>query len=173
VLAFRAFGGRPAKTAETIEAQEERKKAEKAARAASQNSCPVSKKCDRKAHAERHLKPHWFQPGVSGNPGGRPAHDVASEIAQALFTNNPELIYQAFLKVLKKGSPYAFAEVLADRAFGRLKETHAIERNEFKNVSDEELGAKIKELEHRLATELGYVKVEPKILPPADDPKPN
>lgn len=39
-------------------------------------------------------------------------------------------------------------------------------------LSDEELEAKVKELEEKLANELGYVKVEPKILPPAnDDPK--
>jgi hypothetical protein len=66
---------------------------------------------------------------------------VASEIAQATFLDNPELIYEAFLKVLRKGSPYGF-QVLADRAFGRLKETHAIEHNPYKDLSNEELEAR-------------------------------
>jgi hypothetical protein len=76
---------------------------------------------------------------------------------------------------LRKGSPYAF-QVLSDRAFGKLKETHAIEHNPYKHLSDEQLEAQIKELEQKLANDLGYVKVEPQvepqILPPAKaDPK--
>jgi hypothetical protein len=66
---------------------------------------------------------------------------VASEIAQATFLDNPELIYEAFLKVLRKGSPYGL-QVLADRAFGQLKETHAIEHNPYKDLSNEELEAR-------------------------------
>jgi hypothetical protein len=69
---------------------------------------------------------------------------------------------------LAKGSPYAF-QVLSDRAFGKLKETHTIEHSPYKDLSDEELEAKVKELEQKLAKELGYVKVEPQILPPAED----
>jgi len=61
-----------------------------------------------KAHAEQHLKPYWFQPGVSGNPGGRPKVDVASELARAVIEENFKAIKAAFSKVLKKGSPYAF-----------------------------------------------------------------
>jgi hypothetical protein len=91
---------------------------------------------------------------------------MASEIAQALFMDNPELIYQAFLRVLKKGSPYGF-QVLADRAFGRLKETHMIEHNHYKDVSDEDLEARILELKRKL----GRPGSEPQILPPADDSK--
>jgi len=72
--------------------------------------------------------------GVSGNPSGRPAHDVASEIAQALFMNNPKLVYEAFLKVLKKGSPYGF-QVLADRAFRKLKEVHQVEHGPYHTAS--------------------------------------
>jgi len=56
-----------------------------------------------------------------------------------------------------------------------LKETHAIEHNPYKHLSDEQLEAQIKELEEKLANSLDYVKVkpgEPQILPPAkDDPK--
>ena len=64
----------------------------------------------------QNLKP-WPK-GVSGNPGGRPRRDVASEIAQAVFENNPEVIYQAMLKALKKGTPRVFT-ALAERAYGR------------------------------------------------------
>ena len=66
------------------------------------------------------LRPPWPK-GVSGNPGGRPKRDVAAEIAQAVFEKNPEGIYDAMLRALKKGNPKAFA-VLADRAFGKLRE---------------------------------------------------
>jgi ribosomal protein S11 len=37
-------------------------------------------------------------------------------------------IFAAFQRVLRKGSPYAF-QILADRAFGKLKETHVIEHS--------------------------------------------
>lgn len=63
------------------------------------------------------LKP--WKPGQSGNPGGRPKHDVASEIARAVFEGNEEAIYRAMLKALKKGNPRVF-KVLAERGFGKL-----------------------------------------------------
>jgi hypothetical protein len=90
--------------------------------------------------------------------------DLAAEIARALFENDGEAIYAAFQKVLRKGSPYAF-QVLPDRAFGKLKETHAIEHSQFTGKSDEEINTRIKELEEKL----GYQRVEPKVLPPASD----
>lgn len=66
-----------------------------------------------------------WQPGKSGNPGGRPKNDTASEIAKAIFENNPELIYTAFSKALQSGNAYAF-QVIADRAFGKMKDTTAL-----------------------------------------------
>ena len=66
------------------------------------------------------LRPPWPK-GMSANPGGRPKRDAAAEIAQAVFEKNPQAIYAAMLKVLKRGDPRAFA-VLADRAFGKLRE---------------------------------------------------
>ena len=45
--------------------------------------------------------------------------DIASEIAQRVFEENPDAIYRAMLKALLKGNPEVFA-VLADRAFGKL-----------------------------------------------------
>jgi len=66
------------------------------------------------------LKP--WKPGQSGNPGGRPKRDVASEIAQAVFEGNEEAIYRAMCKALLKGSPRLFV-ALAERAYGRLRES--------------------------------------------------
>jgi hypothetical protein len=157
------------KTAESIERQESRKQDEKEWCFRPQNSVPVSveARAETRRRQNAAIKPYQFQPGISGNPGGRPKVDVASELARAVIEENFEAIKAAFTKVLKKGSPYAF-QVLSDRAYGKLKETHAIEHSPYKHLSDEELNAKIKELEERLAKDLGYVKAEPQILPPAD-----
>jgi hypothetical protein len=160
------------KTAESIERQESRKvdeKRSKSHRSSPENSQPVSQG---RRNPAAHLAPYRFQPGVSGNPGGRPKVDVASELARAVIEENFEAIKAAFSKVLRKGSPYAF-QVLSDRAYGKLKETHAIEHNPYKHLSDEQLNERIKELEERLAKDLGYIKVEsqPQILPPAKDDK--
>jgi hypothetical protein len=155
------------KTAESIERQESRKQDERESnspRFSSENSCPVSKKRDLKAHAEQHLKPYWFQPGQSGNPGGRPKVDLAAEIARALFEQDGEAIFEAFRKVLRKGSPYAF-QVLSDRAFGKLKEVHQVEHSRYTGMSDEDIQKRIEELQIKL----GFQQSEPKILPPADD----
>lgn len=43
----------------------------------------------------------------------------------AVFSQNPEMIYQAFLKALKKGNVYAF-KVLVDRAYGKVTETREV-----------------------------------------------
>lgn len=63
------------------------------------------------------LKP--WKPGQSGNPGGRPKRDVASEIARAVFEGNEEAIYRALCKALLKGNPRVFL-ALAERAYGKL-----------------------------------------------------
>ena len=103
-----------------------------------------------------HLALYRFQPGVSANPGGRPKVDVAAELARTVIEENFEAIKAAFSKVLKEASPYAF-QVLSDRAYRKLKETHAIEPNPYKHLSDEELEARIKELEQKLVNDLGYL----------------
>jgi hypothetical protein len=59
-----------------------------------------------------------WKPGESGNPGGRPKKDVASDIAQQLFEGNAEMIARAMLRQLRKGNAKVFA-VLADRAWGK------------------------------------------------------
>jgi hypothetical protein len=108
-----------------------------------------------------------WEKGKSANPGGVPKHDIAKEIAQAIFLNNPEMIYKAYTKMLRRGNAYCF-QVLSDRAFGKLKETISAEVSPFREYTDEQLKKRLHELEQQL----GYVKV----LPPADDeskPKPN
>lgn len=62
----------------------------------------------------------------------------------------------------RQGSPYAF-QILSDRAFGKLKESVAIEHSPYKDQSDADLEAKIKELEEKL----GYRPAEPEVLRPA------
>ncbi len=65
-----------------------------------------------------------FQPGVSGNPGGRPKKDWAAEIAAAAFEMDREGILKAVRAGLKskKLNPKLY-EVLADRGFGKLSQT--------------------------------------------------
>ena len=88
------------------------------------------------------LKP--WKPGQSGNPGGRPKNDVASEIAKAAFSQNPELIYRAFIEALKKGNARAF-QVLADRAYGKIKGTREV-THRYENLSDADLQREIDSL---------------------------
>lgn len=85
------------------------------------------------------LKP-WPK-GVSGNPGGRPKRDMAAEIAQAVFEQNPEMIYQAMAKKLLKGDAHVFRE-LANRAFGKVPQK--VEGNV--NFSSESGASRLKEL---------------------------
>jgi hypothetical protein len=152
------------KTAESIERQESRKEDEKSSDFNANNNVPVSvDRAETRRRQNAAIRPYCFQPGQSGNPGGRPKHDLASEIARALFENDAKAIYAAFQKVLRKGSPYAFA-VLSDRAYGRLKETHAIEHSPYKDVSTENIEKRVQELEEQL----GY---SPQLLPAADGSK--
>jgi hypothetical protein len=85
-----------------------------------EHSLRTAKRTARKINAKSlaNLKPP-FQPGQSGNPGGRPKRDVASEIAAAIFEQNAEAIGKAYLKLLKRGSLGAFS-LLSDRAFGKV-----------------------------------------------------
>jgi len=73
-----------------------------------------------------------------------------------LFENDGEAIYAAFQKVLRKGSSYAF-QVLSDRAFGKLKETHALEHSVYKHQSVADLEAKIKLKSLRKSWAIGHL----------------
>lgn len=74
------------------------------------------------------IAPFKFKPGQSGNPGGRPKRDFAAEIAQAVFEKNPEIVYTAMLKSLRKGSAGAFA-VLAERGYGKSPQPIELDGN--------------------------------------------
>ena len=94
-----------------------------------------------------------------------------------MFENNAEALYKAYCKIALKGNAYAFKE-LADRAFGKLRETRTIDHAPFQDVSTPDLEAKIAKLEAEFIANLverGYVITKPpQLLPPADDePKPN
>ena len=92
----------------------------------------------------------------AGDPSGRPKHDLAAEIAKACFENNADALYKAFSKALLKGNAYAFKE-LSDRAYGRLKEKIAVDVGPYRDMSNEDIEARIKEL----ARELGVTPALP------------
>jgi hypothetical protein len=93
---------------------------------------------------------------------------VAKEIAKAIFLNNPEMIYKAYSKMLRRGNACAF-QVLADRAFGKLKESISHEISPFRDMSDDQLRERLAQLKKELG-----VTSTPELLPPVDDgSKPN
>jgi hypothetical protein len=90
------------------------------------------------------IKPYQWVKGVSGNAGGRPKIDRAAELAREILEANPEAYYRGFAEQLSKGNAYAFG-VLADRAFGKLKETKEI-THIHQDVPDTDLQRRIDEL---------------------------
>jgi hypothetical protein len=111
------------------------------------------------------IAPYKWKPGYCPNPGGKPKHDVAKEIAKAIFENNQELVYKAFVKALAKGNAYCY-QTLADRAYGKLKERVEVEAGPYREMSEAELRERIAKLERELG-------VLPAHLEPDQDPKPN
>ena len=67
----------------------------------------------------------------------RPKHHRAAEIARAVFENNREALDKAFAKAALPGKAYAF-KALADRAYGKLRETHQVEISTYRDVSEED-----------------------------------
>jgi hypothetical protein len=113
-----------------------------------ENTPPVTQK--RKRGDASRIAPWRWQKGVSPNPGGRPKHDIAKEIAVAVFENNREALYVAYTKAALKGNAYAFKE-LADRAFGKLKERHEIEVDRpHRNLTVDELRERITQTRERI-----------------------
>lgn len=90
------------------------------------------------------IKPYQWVKGVSGNPGGKHRGDRAAELAREILEANPEAYYRGFAEQLSKGNAYAFG-VLADRAFGKLKETKEI-THIHQDVPDTDLQRRIDEL---------------------------
>ena len=154
------------KTAQTIEAQGERKTArdnESQPDFSPELSQPVKQK-GKRGDASRIAR--WqFKPGQWGNPGGVPKRDVSKEIAQAVFLNNPEMIYTAYCKMMRRGNAYCF-QVLAERAWGKLKEKLEIDVGPYHHMTDDELKARLAELQAKL----GLV---PALPPISEDSKPN
>lgn len=105
------------RTAQTVE--------ESKAKGSAPEVKPEEKKDKRGKHPNslKNLRP--WKPGDCPNPEGKNGNDVAKEIAQAIFSNNQEEIYKAFANALFKGNAYAF-DVIANRAFGKLKETQEL-----------------------------------------------
>jgi len=68
--------------------------------------------------------------------------DLAAELARAIFEEDPDAIKAAFTRMLKKGSPYAF-QVLADRAYGKLRESISHEIHPNREMSDADIHARI------------------------------
>jgi len=104
------------------------------------------------------LKP--WKPGQTGNPVGKNGwserNDLAAEIARAIFEQDGEAIFESFRKLLRSGSPYGY-QVLADRAYGKLKETVRHERGPLADVPTEELDKQIEELETKF---IGHLREE-------------
>ena len=73
----------------------------------------------------------------------------AREIAKAVFENDGPAVYRAFSKMLRKGSPYAFA-VLSDRAYGKLKERHEVEISPYREMTDDQIRERSADLERQL-----------------------
>jgi len=73
------------------------------------------------ANSLKNLKP--YQPGVSGNPSGKPGYDVAAALARAVIEGCQEDAYKGLAKQLAAGNAYTFKE-LAERGYGKLKEKH-------------------------------------------------
>jgi hypothetical protein len=97
-----------------------------------------------------HLKPYLWKAGQSGNPKGDHAvHDMARKIARAVFENNTEQIYNQMARAVLKGNAYAY-QVLADRAYGKLKETHDVQVTRYNEASDQTVNERIAELEAKL-----------------------
>jgi len=101
------------------------------------------------------LKP-WPK-GVSGNPGGRPRHDIAREIAQEVFENNREAIYAAMTRALLKGNAHTFKE-LCDRAYGKVNDKVEVTGRdggpvEYKGLTEDELRDRIAQLKAEIGSE--------------------
>ena len=88
----------------------------------------------------KNMKP-WPK-GVSGNPGGLPGFDVAAHLARTVIEENREAIYEGLSKAAMTGNAYVFKE-LAERGYGKMKESLEITRN---TVKDADIDKRITEL---------------------------
>jgi len=78
------------KTAESIERQESRKEDEKSSDFHANNSVPVSvDRAESRRRQNAAIRPYCFQPGQSGNPGGRPKSILPPELHAHCLNRTP------------------------------------------------------------------------------------
>ena len=134
------------RTADSIEETKAQKTAEKS------NIAGISVKKKRGPNKHHRMNPKSIEalkitqwvPGVSGNPGGRPKHDVGAQIARAVLEQNAPAAYYALTEALLKGNAYVFKE-LCERGFGKLKEQHEV-THRYEEVKDADLDTRINSL---------------------------
>lgn len=67
-----------------------------------------------------------FQPGVSGNPGGRPVSRPYKEaLEKALANGDLEKVTRALVEQAKKGNVHAIREI-AERLDGKVDQSHKL-----------------------------------------------
>jgi len=97
-----------------------------------------------------------WQPGQSGNPGGRPKkRPVTSALERLLDDSKAEGIARALIALASGKHAVAAAREIMDRLEGKVSLPIEAKLN-VENMTDEEMTARIEEL----AGELGYVKKE-------------
>ena len=74
-------------------------------------------------NSRKALRPKPWPKGVSGNPSGLPGTDLAALYARRFFEGKP--LPKHVIDGLKKFNAHAF-EILANRAYGKLKESQEI-----------------------------------------------
>ena len=99
------------KTSQSIEQQEERKAARDdggdLAHSSRTSTPPVREKLKQR-DASRIAKWKWPK-GFAPNPTGKAGrHDLAAELAKAIFEDNAPALYRAYLKAALKGNGYVF-----------------------------------------------------------------
>jgi hypothetical protein len=81
-----------------------------------------------------------FQPGQSGNPGGRPKGVL--EVQELARSNAPDAI-AALVRVMKDGASesarVAAATVLLDRGYGKALQSVSVKDETFSNLTNEEI----------------------------------
>jgi hypothetical protein len=144
------------KTAEQIETL-------KAAKTKGDGS-PGTSTVSKRGNAER-IAPWRWQPGQSGNPGGRRKSDAARALCRAIIESNSEAIYKSLTRSILQGSAYTFS-VVSDRGFGKLKDSLELtDQCDVRALTDEELNSELEAIIRKLAGDPEMAERLKKILP--------